>query len=76
MEIPDTGGLKTTQGPSNPQSKVIFGRFRQLSAINAHKMAPRTDIRLQERARDAPMKGLLGHGDILLNQHFLLRVEG
>jgi hypothetical protein len=34
--------LHATQGPSNPQSKVIVGRFRQLLAINAHKMAPST----------------------------------
>jgi hypothetical protein len=40
-------------------SKVIFGRVRQLLAINAHKMAPRTGKRLQERARDNPTKGLL-----------------
>ena len=51
----------STRGPSNPQSKVIFGRFRQLLGINAHKMAPTTTRRLQERGRDTPSKGLLWH---------------
>jgi hypothetical protein len=46
-----------TQGPS--KSKVIFGRFRQLLAINAHEMAPRTTQWLQERHCDTPTKGLL-----------------
>jgi len=49
----------STQGPSIPQSKVIFGRFRQLLAINAHKMALKTRKRLQERAWDTPTQGLL-----------------
>ena len=52
-----------TQGPSNPQSKVIFGRFRQLLVINAHEMAPRTRRWLQERGRDTPTKGLLWYLD-------------
>ena len=34
----------STQGPSYPQSKVILGRFRQLLAINAHKVAPSTGL--------------------------------
>ena len=49
----------TTQGPSNPQSKVIFGRFRQLLAINAHKMAPSTCQWLQVRVWDTLTKCLL-----------------
>ena len=52
-----------TQGPWYPQSKVIFGRFRQLLAINAYKMAPSTGQWLQERVWDAPTKGLLWPGD-------------
>ena len=47
----------STQGPSNPQSKVICRRFRQLLEINAHEMAPRTRRWLQERGRDTPHKG-------------------
>ena len=39
--------------------KSIFKRPCQVLAINAHKMAPRTSKRLQERAWDAPTKGLL-----------------
>ena len=39
-------------------SKSLFKRCCQLSAINAHKMAPRTSQGLQERAWDAPTKGL------------------
>ena len=53
------GASAYTQCPSMPQSKVIFGRFRQLLAINAHKMAPRTGKRLQERTWDTLTKGLL-----------------
>ena len=34
--------------------KSIFKRPCQVLAINAHKMAPRTSKRLQERAWDAP----------------------
>ena len=49
----------STQGPSNPQSKIIFGRFRQLLAINASKMAPRPPPGLQDRSWDAPTKCLL-----------------
>ena len=49
----------STQGPSIPQSKVIFGRFCQLLAMNANKMATRTSNRLQERVWDSPTKGLL-----------------
>ena len=49
----------TTQGPSIPQLKIIFGRSCQLFAINAHKMVPRTSKRLQERAWDTSTKGLL-----------------
>ena len=49
----------TMQGPWYPQSKVIFGRFRQLLAMNAHKMAPSTGQWLQVRVWDAPTKGLL-----------------
>ena len=49
---------QSTQGPWYPQSKVIFGRYRQLLAINAHKMAPSTGRWLQERVWDAPTKGL------------------
>ena len=45
--------------PFEPQSKVIFGRFRQLLAINVHKMAPRTNQWLQERTWDTPTQGLL-----------------
>ena len=45
--------------PFEPQSEVIFGRFRQLLAINAHQMAPRTSKRLQEPAWNDPTKGLL-----------------
>ena len=52
-------GEGSTQGPSYPQSKVHFGRFRQLLAINAHEMAPRTRRWLQERGRDTHTKGLL-----------------
>ena len=50
---------ETTQGPSNPESKVMFGRFRQLLAINAHNMAPRTNQWLQEQTWDNPTKGLV-----------------
>ena len=39
-------------------SKSFFKRCCQLLAINAHKMAPRTSQGLQERAWDAPTKGL------------------
>jgi len=45
--------------PFEPQSEVIFGRFRQLLAINALKMAPITSKRLQGRAWNDPTKGLL-----------------
>ncbi len=51
--------VASTQGPSNPQSKVIFGRFRQLFEMNAHKMAPSTGQWLQVRVWDTPTKGLL-----------------
>ena len=40
-------------------SKSILQRPCQFLAINAHKMAPRTSKGLQERAWDAPTKGLL-----------------
>ena len=52
----------TTQGPSNPQSKVIFGRFHQLLAINAHEMAPKPSPNpktVLEVPWDTPTKGLL-----------------
>ena len=49
--------------PFEPQSKVKFQRFCQLSAVNAPKMAPRTSKRLQERAWDNPTKGLLWKRD-------------
>ena len=39
--------------------KSIFKRPCQFWAINAHKMAPRTTQRLQERPWSAPTKGLL-----------------
>ena len=42
-------GPRTTQGPSNPQSKVIFGRFRQLFGDKCPKMAPSTGQWLQVR---------------------------
>ena len=48
-----------TQGPSVPASKVIFGRFRQLLAINAPQMAPSTGQWLQVRVKDTTTKGLL-----------------
>jgi hypothetical protein len=51
--------LEPTQGPSHPQSKVIFGRFCQLLAINTHKMAPRPPQGLQDRPWDTATKGLL-----------------
>jgi hypothetical protein len=38
--------------------KSIYKRTRQLLAINAHRMAPRTTRWLQERQGDAPTKGL------------------
>ena len=38
--------------------KSIYNRTRQLLAINAHKMDPRTTRWLQERQGDAPTKGL------------------
>ena len=44
LRTPSLGSGRTTQGPSNLQSKVIFGRFRQLFPINAHEMAPRTTL--------------------------------
>ena len=47
------------QGPSNTQSKVILGRFCQLLAINAHKMAPSAGQLLQIRVWDTTTKGLL-----------------
>ena len=59
QDTPRDGTPVATQGPSNPQLKVIFGRFRQLLAINAHKMAPRPPQGLQDRPWDAPTKGLL-----------------
>ena len=46
------GCVDSTQGPSNPQSKVIFRRFRQLLTIDPTKW-------LQDRTWDAPTKGLL-----------------
>ena len=39
-------------------SKSFFKRCCQLLVINTHKLAPRTSQGLQERAWDAPMKGL------------------
>ena len=45
--------------PFEHQSKVIFGRFCQLLAIDAHKMAPSTGQWLQVRVWDTPTKGLL-----------------
>ena len=39
-------------------SKSIFQRPCQFLAINAHKMAPRTNQWLQERTWNAPTKGL------------------
>ena len=44
-------------------SKSIFQRPCQFLAINAHKMAPKTGRRLQERARDALTKGLVWSRD-------------
>jgi len=51
-----------TQGPSNPQSKVILGRFCKLWAINAHKVAASTGQWLQVRVWDTTTKGLLWVG--------------
>jgi hypothetical protein len=51
--------------PFEPQSKVIFRRFRQLLAINAHKMAPSTGQWLQVRVWDTPTKGLLWYWHLL-----------
>jgi hypothetical protein len=42
-----------------PQSKVIFGRFCQVLAIDAHKVAPSTGQWLQVRVWDTPTKCLL-----------------
>ena len=39
-------------------SKSIFQRPCQFLAVNAHKMAPRTNQWLQERTWNAPTKGL------------------
>ena len=50
--------------PFEPQSNVVFGRFRQRLAINAHKTAPSTGQWLQVRVwdtlvRESPSSGPL-----------------
>ena len=61
IRLPPRGkGLGVHARPFEPQSKVNFGRFRRLLAINAHKMAPRTSKRLQERAWDNPRRAFCG----------------
>ena len=47
-----------TQGPSWEYIKVIFKRCCQLLTIKAYRMGARTSQGLQERAWDAPTKGL------------------
>ena len=51
--------------PFEPQSNVLFGRFHQLLAINAQKMAPTTGQWLQVRVWDTPTKGLLWRVDLV-----------
>ena len=57
--------VETEQGIAVPRNALGGGiqkpfdkRCCQLFAINAHKMAPRSSQGLQERAWDAPTKGL------------------
>ena len=45
----------------------MCGKFRQLLAINAHKMVPRPHQRLQDRTWDAPTKGLAWY--IMSDEH-------
>ena len=58
-------GPSSRPSPYHPRSfvgvsqKSICNRPCQFLAINAHKMAPRTKRRLQERRRDTPTKDLL-----------------
>ena len=69
--------VNSTQGPWYPQSKVIFGRFPQLLAINAYKMAPSTGQWLQERVWDAPTKGLLwvpATRSVLISQNVFIKL--
>ena len=66
MDHSQTVPLTPRARPFEPQSKVIFGRFRQLLAINAHKMAPRTSKRLQERAWDALVREPASSGPLYL----------
>ena len=53
-----SGALRSAQSHPRPfvgvSQQSIFKRPSQVLAINAHKMAPRTSKRLQERAWDAP----------------------
>ena len=57
-------------------SKSFVKRCCQLLATNAHKMAPRTSQGLQERAWDAPTKGLEWVHLIAYNHtSFILQIE-
>jgi len=63
MEVPNSfrkGRWKYAR-TFEPQPKVHFSTFCQRLAINARKMARRTDQRLQERTRDSMRRAWRGH---------------